>query len=134
MSYCDGNARTGLEWKMTKATRLKAELAAQIGRCSSLNSTALASRRRLSLDKMTCGADRTYHSPTGMGEWRSVAVRELSITQGSFAAEQAYHTTSSSQQRGCGERERRVPLERCQLCFCHIVTSEESGNTMRGSA
>jgi hypothetical protein len=59
---------------------VEADFAAQIGRCSRPNtiSTAMA------------GADRTYYSSIRRGLWRSVAVRELSITQGGSAAEEAY--------------------------------------------
>jgi hypothetical protein len=92
VSYCDTNAKTELDKKMPSTAMVEADFAAQIGRCSRPNtiSTAMASARMLSVDKTAYGADRAYYSPIRRGLWRSVAVRELSITQGGSAAEEAY--------------------------------------------
>lgn len=134
MSYCDSNARTGLDWRRTSSTRFGADFAAQIGRCSRSNSTEPASARRLSVDKTAYGADRTYHSPIREGLWRSVAVRELSITQGDRCRKGAPAATVVSTQRD-------LVATRPPKCYWNGVSFVFpycyfgiSGNTIRGSA
>jgi len=127
MSYCDSNARTGLDWRRTSSTRFGADFAAQIGRCSRSNSTEPASARRLSVDKTAYGADRTYHSPIREGLWRSVAVRELSITQGDRCRKALQQPQSSQLNETSWRRGRRRAIGTVSALFSHIVTSESQG-------
>jgi hypothetical protein len=100
--------------------RVEADFAAWIGRGSRTNGTAPASAHTLTLSRQLTARNVPYNSPIHEGVWRSVAVRELSITFGGSAAEKALQWTSKSQ-RGLVEGEPPVLLEWCQLCFSILL-------------
>jgi hypothetical protein len=75
---------------------VEADFAAWIGRGSRPNSTAPASAHALTLSRQVTARNVPYDSPVHDGVWRSVAVRELSITFDGSAAEEALHWTSKS--------------------------------------